>query len=129
MIPRRILAEGAPSEVSCHGRAFADTRVPRPNAAIGDHWPNRALGASHQRLLRLALGEGAPLVVIGMVIAIPGVYAAGGLVRGLLIEVSPWDPLTLSAVAVGLMLVTTAACYVPARRVLRIDPAPLLRKE
>jgi putative ABC transport system permease protein len=88
-----------------------------------------ALGASHQRLLRLALGEGALLVVIGMVIAIPGVYAAGGLVRGLLIDVSPWDPLTLSAVALGLMLVTTAACYVPARRVLRIDPAPLLRNE
>ena len=88
-----------------------------------------ALGASHQRLLRLALGEGALLVVIGMVIAIPGVYAAGGLVRGLLIDVSPWDPFTLSAVALGLMLVTTAACYLPARRVLRIDPAPLLRNE
>jgi putative ABC transport system permease protein len=88
-----------------------------------------ALGANHQRLLRLALGEGVLLVVIGMVIAIPGVYAAGGLVRGLLIDVSPWDPLTLSAVAIGLLFVTTAACYVPARRVLRIDPAPLLRQD
>jgi predicted permease len=88
-----------------------------------------ALGASHQRMLRLALGEGALLVVIGMVIAIPGVYAAGGLIRGLLVEVSPWDPITLSAVAVGLLVVTMAACYVPARRVLRIDPAPLLRQD
>jgi len=87
-----------------------------------------ALGASHQGLLRLALGEGALLVVIGMLIAIPGVYAAGNLIRGLLIDVSPWDPLTLSAVACGLLFVTMVACYVPARRVLRIDPAPLLRQ-
>ena len=88
-----------------------------------------ALGASHQRLLRLVLSEGALLVVIGMLIAIPGVYAAGGLIRGLLVDVSPWDPFTLSTVAFGLLFVTMASCYVPARRVLRIDPAPLLRQE
>jgi putative ABC transport system permease protein len=87
-----------------------------------------ALGASHQRVLRLVIGEGALLVVVGMLIAVPGVYAAGGLIRGLLVDVSPWDPFTLLAVAVGLMLATMAACYVPARRVLRIDPAPLLRQ-
>jgi putative ABC transport system permease protein len=88
-----------------------------------------ALGASHHRMLRLTLGEGALLVVLGMVIAIPGVYATGGLIRGLLIDVSPWDPFTLSAVAVGLLSVTMTACYVPARRVLKIDPALLLRQD
>jgi putative ABC transport system permease protein len=88
-----------------------------------------ALGASHQRLLRLALGEAALLVVVGMLIAIPGVYAAGGLIRGLLVEISPWDPLTLLAVAFGLLVVAIAACYVPARRVLVIDPARLLRQD
>jgi putative ABC transport system permease protein len=87
-----------------------------------------ALGATPQRVLRLVLGEGALLVVVGMVLAVPGVYAAGRLVRGLLVEVSPWDPLTLGAVALGLLSVAMAACYVPARRVLRIDPAPLLRQ-
>jgi ABC-type antimicrobial peptide transport system permease subunit len=87
-----------------------------------------ALGASHQRVLTLALGEGALLVVVGRVIAIPGVYAAGGLIRGLLVDVSPSDPSTLAATAVGLLLVAMAASYVPARRVLRIDPAPLLRQ-
>ncbi|HVQ14710.1 MAG TPA: ADOP family duplicated permease [Vicinamibacterales bacterium] len=86
------------------------------------------LGASHQRMLRLALGEGALLVVIGMLLAIPGVYATGGFMSSLLVEISPWDPLTLSIVALGLLFVTMAACYVPARRVLRIDPAPLLRR-
>ena len=63
-----------------------------------------ALGASHQRMLRLALGEGALLVVVGMLIAIPGVYAAGGLIRGLLVDISPWDPITLLAVAFGLLV-------------------------
>ena len=88
-----------------------------------------ALGATHQRVLRLVLGEGALLVGVGMLIGVPGIYAAGRLVRGLLIDVSPWDPLTLLGVALGLAVVTLAACYVPARRVLIIDPAPLLRQE
>jgi len=88
-----------------------------------------ALGASHARVLRLTLGEGCLLVVIGMLLAVPGVFAAGGLVRGLLVDVSPWDPLTLFTVAVGLLLVTVAACYLPARRVLRINPASLLRQD
>jgi putative ABC transport system permease protein len=87
-----------------------------------------ALGASHQRMLGLVLGEGELLVAVGMLIAVPGIYAAGGLIRGVLVEVSPWDPFTLSAVAFGLLVVTMAACCVPARRVLRIDPAPLLRQ-
>jgi predicted permease len=88
-----------------------------------------ALGASHQRMLHMAIAEGALLVVIGMVIAVPGVYAAGRLIRGLLVDVSPWDPLTLAMVAVGLLVVTLTACYVPARHVLRIDPASLLRQD
>jgi putative ABC transport system permease protein len=88
-----------------------------------------AMGASHQRMVRLTLGEGALLVVFGMVLAIPGVYTAGGLVRGMLVDVSPWDPVTLALVACLLLLVTVAACYVPARRVLRIDPSLLLRQD
>jgi predicted permease len=88
-----------------------------------------ALGARHQQVLRLVVGESALLVAVGIVLAIPGIYAAGRLVRGLLIDVSPADPLTLFAVALGLIVVTMAASYLPARRVLRIDPAPLLRQE
>jgi putative ABC transport system permease protein len=88
-----------------------------------------ALGANHRRMVTLAVTEGVVLVVIGMVVAVPGVYAAGALIRGLLVDVSPWDPLTLAAVTLGLLLVALTACYVPARRVLRIDPASLLRQE
>jgi putative ABC transport system permease protein len=87
-----------------------------------------ALGANPHRVLRLVVGEGALLVGIGMLIAVPGIYAAGGLIQGLLVEVTPWDPLTLAAVAIGLVLVTMTACYVPARRVLMLDPAPVLRE-
>jgi putative ABC transport system permease protein len=87
-----------------------------------------ALGATHNRVLQLVVREGALLIAAGILIAAPGIYAAGRLLRGLLIGVSPLDPLTLLAVAAGLAVVTTLACYVPARRVLRIDPAPLLRQ-
>jgi putative ABC transport system permease protein len=88
-----------------------------------------ALGADHGRVLRLVLGEGALLVGTGVLIGVPGIYAASGLIRGLLVGISPSDPLTLAAVAIGLGLVTMAACYVPARRVLGIDPAQSLRQE
>jgi len=87
-----------------------------------------ALGANHGRVQRLVLGEGALLVGIGVLIGVPGIYATGRLIRGVLVGISPSDPLTLAAVATGLVLVTMAACYVPARRVLGIEPAQLLRQ-
>ena len=62
-------------------------------------------------------------------IGAPGIYIASRLIRGLLVGVSSSDPLTLLVAAFGLLLVTMAACYVPARRALRIDPARLLRHE
>jgi putative ABC transport system permease protein len=88
-----------------------------------------AVGADHRALLRLVLREGASLVMAGMLVGAPGIYFAGRVIRGLLLGVTPLDPLTLTAVAVGLGLVTMFACYVPARRVLGIDPAQLLRQE
>lgn len=88
-----------------------------------------AIGATHHRLLRLVLREGAALVVVGVLIGAPGIYAVGNLMRRVLVGVSPLDPVTLMAVALGLGLVTMVACYVPARRVLRIDPAQSLREE
>ena len=88
-----------------------------------------ALGADHPRVLRLVLKEGAILVALGVLIGAPGVYFAGELMRGMLVGVSPSDPLTLIAVAAGLLIVTMATCYVPARRALGIEPATLLRQE
>lgn len=88
-----------------------------------------ALGADHLRVLRLVLKEGALLVAAGLLIGAPGIYMAKGLICGLLVGVPPNDPLTLLAAAVGLLAVAMAACYMPARRALGIDPAQLLRQE
>ena len=75
------------------------------------------------------LRESAALIVMGVLIGAPGIYVAGKLMHGVLVGVSPLDSLTLLAVALGLGFVTMVACYVPARRVLRIDPAQALREE
>ncbi len=88
-----------------------------------------ALGADHGRVLRLVLREGAALVLMGVLIGAPGIHLAGGLIRGVLVGVSPSDPLTLAGVALGLLIVTLATCYVPARRAMGIEPATLLRQE
>ncbi|HMX29111.1 MAG TPA: ADOP family duplicated permease [Blastocatellia bacterium] len=88
-----------------------------------------ALGADPGRVLRLVLKEGALLVMTGLLLGAPGIYVANRLIRGLLVGVSPSDPLTLLAAALGLLLVTMVTCYVPARRALKIDPAQLLRHE
>jgi putative ABC transport system permease protein len=79
--------------------------------------------------VRLVLGEGAAPIVAGVLIGLPGIYIASGLLRGVLVGVSPLDPLTLASVALGLGLVTMVACYLPARRVLEINPAQSLRQE
>src|SRR5262245_42642804 len=88
-----------------------------------------ALGAAHHRVLRQVLGEGASLVALGVMIGIPGIYLAGRVIRGVLVGVSPFDPFTLAATALGLSLVGTAACYLLAWRVLRIEPAQSLRQQ
>ena len=87
-----------------------------------------ALGADHHRALRLVLVDGARLVGAGLLIGVPATLITGGLIRGVLVGVSPWDPVTLVSVAGGLAVVALIACYVPARRVLRIDPAQSLRQ-
>ena len=88
-----------------------------------------ALGADRGRVLRLVIGEGAVLVALGIVVAVPGIYITGRAMRGVLVGISPFDPLTLVGVAAGLALVALAACYIPARRVGLIDPAGALREE
>jgi predicted permease len=88
-----------------------------------------ALGAGHDRVLRLVLGEGALLVLFGLVVGVPGIYFAGRILRGVLVGISPFDPVTLAMVAGGLTIVALAACYVPARRVAAIEPAQAFRDD
>jgi putative ABC transport system permease protein len=88
-----------------------------------------ALGSNHGRIVRLVLGEGALLVAVGLLVGAPGIYYAGRALAGILVGVSPFDPLTIGAVAAGLGVVAMTACYLPARRVTGIDPARHLRQE
>lgn len=88
-----------------------------------------ALGAWPARLIRAVLGQGLTLVAIG---AASGVLLAYGLSRFmtvLLYQVAPSDPLTFVVAALLVMTVGAAACYLPARRVSRVDPAVALRVE
>jgi putative ABC transport system permease protein len=88
-----------------------------------------AIGADHRSVLRLVLLEAVQLVGMGVLIALPGVYVAGQVLRGALVGASSSDALTLVSVILGLTFVTLSTCYVPARRVLKIDPAQLFRSE
>ena len=88
-----------------------------------------ALGAEYGRVMRLVLSEGARLILLGVLIGVPGTYLAGRAIRGTLVGVSPTDPVTLTAVGLALAAVALAACYLPARRVLAIEPARSLRDE
>jgi predicted permease len=88
-----------------------------------------ALGARRVEVLGQVLGQGARLALAGIAL---GLVAALGLTRlmtGLLIGVRPADPATFAAVAVLLCAVALAACYVPARRAMGIDPMVALRAE
>jgi putative ABC transport system permease protein len=86
-----------------------------------------ALGATHRRIMAMVVGEGASLMAIGSVLAAPGVYLSGQAMRGLLVEVSPFDIPTLAGVAAVLAMVGLLACYLAARPVTTIDPERLLR--
>jgi len=88
-----------------------------------------ALGAQRSNVLRLVVGHGVKLAAVGIVI---GVAVALGLMRlltTLLFGVGANDPITFAAASVVLLLVALAACYIPARRAIAVDPMVALRYE
>jgi ABC-type antimicrobial peptide transport system permease subunit len=80
------------------------------------------------RVLRMVLGEGGVLLVAGLVLGVGGALLATRLIRGLLFGVAPWDPPTLAGVAALMAGVGLLACWVPALRAARIQPAVAIRE-
>jgi putative ABC transport system permease protein len=88
-----------------------------------------ALGARRSDVLRLVLGDGAKIALFGITFGIAGALVLTRLMASLLFEVKPTDPATFAGVAILLALVALAACCIPARRAMRVDPMVALRYE
>jgi len=88
-----------------------------------------AIGASASHVLRLVLAEGLQLILTGAALGLAGSLLLAKLLATMLFEVSPTDPAILATVTATLVTVALAACYIPARRAMRVDPIIALRHE
>jgi putative ABC transport system permease protein len=86
-----------------------------------------SLGADSGKVQRMVLREGGVLLVIGLVLGVIGSMLATRLIQGLLFGVTPNDPVTIGIVALAMLAIGVAACWVPARRAAKVDPAIAMR--
>jgi ABC-type antimicrobial peptide transport system permease subunit len=88
-----------------------------------------ALGAKAGRVQRMVVGQGARVMLVGVVLGLLTAAASTRALRNLLFEVGALDPLTFAGVAGGMVLVGLLAAYMPARRASRVDPMEAIRGE
>jgi predicted permease len=88
-----------------------------------------ALGARRGDILRLIVGQGAMLAIIGILIGLAGAIGLTRFLRGMLFQVAPTDPATFIGVAILFVFTALLASYIPARRAMRVDPMVALRYE
>ena len=88
-----------------------------------------ALGAGQWGILRLVIGQGMKLALAGLAIGLAGAFALTRLMKTLLFGVSSYDPLTFGSIALLLALVALLACWIPARRAIKVNPIVALRHE
>jgi putative ABC transport system permease protein len=88
-----------------------------------------ALGAQGRDVLKLVVGQGLMLTIVGIALGLAASLALTRLIKSLLFGVTATDPLTFTCVSLFLILVAVLACYIPARRATRVDPMVALRYE
>jgi putative ABC transport system permease protein len=88
-----------------------------------------ALGAAGDSVLRMVIGQGLRLVLLGVALGLVGAFFLSNVMTGLIFGVSATDPLTYLGISGVLVAVAVVACYVPATRAARIPPAVALRAE
>jgi putative ABC transport system permease protein len=88
-----------------------------------------ALGATPRHILRLMIGQGMKLTLIGVTIGVVGAIVVTRLMRSLLFAVAPTDLMTFGISSVVLIVVALLACFIPARRATKVDPLVALKYE
>ena len=86
-------------------------------------------GSGKSTVLRLILGQGAKLTLLGIAIGLTAAWGLTRLLVGLLFEVNATDPATLVSISLLLVSIALVACFLPARRALAVDPMVALRYE
>ena len=88
-----------------------------------------ALGANQRDIFRLVVGQGLRLTIAGLILGIVAALGTGSLLGSMLFAVKQTDPLTFLGVSIALLCAAALACYIPARRAMRVDPMVALRYE
>ena len=88
-----------------------------------------AIGAMPSDVMKMILGGGMKLAALGVALGVVAALALSQLVEAMLFEVEPSDPASFAATAVLLLAVAALACYIPARRAMRVDPMVTLQQE
>jgi ABC-type antimicrobial peptide transport system permease subunit len=88
-----------------------------------------ALGAQRGNMFKLVLKDGFKLAIIGIAVGIAGALALTHYLRSLLFGISATDPIIFAGISLMLIAITLLACFIPARRAMRVDPMIALRYE